>query len=199
MDDKTLESDKRQMETSVGEEIRRHWKLVMAEGVLFMFLGGLAIVLPMVAGLGMEMLLGALFVIGGFFGIVRGAAAKGVPGRGWGLCLSVFFFVMGILLLAEPMLGLMSLTAFLGIVFGVEGVFKICGGTRAGRDRGGLVFFDGALSLLIAVIIWAEWPTSALWVVGLLVGIKLIMAGAVMISLAAGLRKPTAADDQASR
>jgi uncharacterized membrane protein HdeD (DUF308 family) len=47
------------------------------------------------------------------------------------------------------------------------------------------VLLDGVVSLLLGVLIWRRWPVSALWVIGLFVGIEMLLNGwsLVMLSL----------------
>jgi Short repeat of unknown function (DUF308) len=47
--------------------IRAHWKLFLFQGVLMLVLGMLAVALPNVSTLEIELLVGWLFIIGGFF------------------------------------------------------------------------------------------------------------------------------------
>ena len=50
------------------------------------------------------------------------------------------------------------------------------------------VMASGALSLLLGVLIWREWPVSGENAVGILVGVKLIMDGVVMVAVAGAIR-----------
>ena len=47
---------------------------------------------------------------------------------------------------------------------------------------------DGAITLLLGLLVLAQWPVSGLWVIGLFVGIDLIFYGCAWIALALGLR-----------
>jgi uncharacterized membrane protein HdeD (DUF308 family) len=46
---------------------------------------------------------------------------------------------------------------------------------------------DGIVTLILGLLVWRQWPSSSLWVIGTLVGISMIFTGAtrLMISLAA--------------
>src|SRR5215510_750014 len=53
---------------------------------------------------------------------------------------------------------------------------------------------DGIVTLLLGLVIWRQWPASAMWAVGLIVGIDLLMTGwtHLMVSQALKRRSPTA-------
>jgi uncharacterized membrane protein HdeD (DUF308 family) len=41
--------------------------------------------------------------------------------------------------------------------------------------------FSGVLSLILGILILSRWPTSALWLIGTLLGVQLVVDGATMI------------------
>ena len=43
--------------------------------------------------------------------------------------------------------------------------------------------FGGVVTLVLALMIWNRFPTSAAWLVGTLVGIKLIFAGWAIVRI----------------
>jgi uncharacterized membrane protein HdeD (DUF308 family) len=55
------------------------------------------------------------------------------------------------------------------------------------RPGWGWLLFDAVITLILAVMIWKTWPSSAEWVIGTLVGISMLFSGVsrLMLSLAA--------------
>ncbi len=47
----------------------------------------------------------------------------------------------------------------------------------------GRVLFSGITALLLAIVVWAGWPATGLWVLGLLVGINMILLGWALIKI----------------
>ena len=41
----------------------------------------------------------------------------------------------------------------------------------------GWTAFDGVVGILLAILIWRQWPVSGVWAIGILVGIRLIFGG----------------------
>jgi uncharacterized membrane protein HdeD (DUF308 family) len=52
----------------------------------------------------------------------------------------------------------------------------------------GWLAFDGVLSLLLGGLIWLWWPGTAVWTVGLLVGIELVFSGSSMLVLGLAMK-----------
>ena len=47
---------------------------------------------------------------------------------------------------------------------------------------------SGLITLLLGILVLAQWPVSGLWVIGLFVGIELLFYGGAWIALALDLR-----------
>jgi hypothetical protein len=96
--------------------------------------------------------------------------------------------IVGILLVFYPMAGAQALTLFLAAFLAIDGVVRIGMALRLRPGHGwGWVLFGGIVTLILAAMIWTQWPGSAIWVIGLLVGINLLFTGwsLTMMALAA--------------
>jgi uncharacterized membrane protein HdeD (DUF308 family) len=100
--------------------------------------------------------------------------------------LAVLYVVAGIWLIAAPLEGTITLTFVLVVLFMVEGTLRVAGAV-ADRDMParGWQIASGVLTLLVGLLIWIDFPSSAAWAIGLLVGVNLIMWGWGMLGLAA--------------
>ena len=178
------------------EVLSRNWGWLLALGILMIILGVFAIAAPVVATLAVQIALGWILVVGG---IAQGVHAFMV--RSWGgfllqLLSAALYLLIGILLLVNPVEGALALTFVLAVFLIVEGAFRIFLALRLRDHRGwGWILTSGLLSLVLGVLIWAEWPVAGLWVIGLLVGIQLLFTGWSLVMLALGAR---AYRDQAS-
>lgn len=98
--------------------------------------------------------------------------------------------VGGLAVFARPMLGAASMALILAIYFLADGIAEIIGAFDAKPAEGwGYMVFDGAISILLAWMIWSQWPLSGAWAVGVLVGVRLIFVGAGMLMFGS-LAKP---------
>lgn len=155
--------------------------------VLLIVLGIVAIALPFIAGIAISSIVGWMLVFGG---VTHLAAAFHVRGAGavlWELLVGLVYLVGGGYMVFHPLLGVATLTLFLAGVFFAEGVLEIMAffGIR-GQKSSGWMLFDGLVTLFLAGLIWAHWPSSSAWAIGTIVGISLLMSGVkwLMISLA---------------
>src|ERR1700675_2239137 len=98
---------------AVAETMREHWGLFLAEGIVLVLLGMLAIVIPPLATLAVTILVGWLFLISGVVGLVTTFWAKGAPGFWWSLVSAVIAIIAGLFLLVDPLSGTVSLTLVL--------------------------------------------------------------------------------------
>ena len=171
--------------------MRSHWKLFLIEGVVLLILGTAAIVVPPLASVVVSIFLGWLFIVGGIVGLVATIAGRGAPGFWWSLVSAIIAIVAGALLIGWPVGGALSLTlvltAFL-IADGILTIFFAIEHRRQLSQRWGWLLFNGIIDLLLAaVIVWA-FPGSALWILGLIVGIDLIFGGWSLIAMAFAAR-----------
>jgi uncharacterized membrane protein HdeD (DUF308 family) len=171
-----------------------HWKLFLAEGIVMMVLGLLAIAVPEVATLAITIFLGWLFFVGGIFRTVSVVQHREMPGFVWSLLTAVLAIVLGLVLILRPIAGVLTLTIWLIVFFIIEGIAAIFLAIEHRRHlpSWGWVLLSGLVDLLLAYLIWDGWPSSAAWAIGLLVGINMVFLGLslVMTALAARTMAP---------
>ena len=51
------------------------------------------------------------------------------------------------------------------------------------------LLFDGIFTLVLSVLIWSSWPSSAEWAIGTLLGISMMFSGAARLSLSLAARR----------
>lgn len=170
------------------DALSRNWGWLLAVGILMIVLGVFAIGAPVVATIAVQFMLGWILVIGGIAEGIHAFMAQRWRGFLLQLLSAILYLVVGVLLLVNPVGGALALTIVLAAFLIVEGIFKIVMAWRVRDHRNwGWLLASGILSLILGALIWAEWPSSALWVIGLLVGIQLLFTGwsLVMLALAA--------------
>ena len=187
----SIEPDSEGIRGQIAATIHSHWKLVLAQGVVMMVLGFLAVVEPNVATLAVSIFVGWLFFIGGIFRTLWVWRSRAMPGFAWSLLTALLAIVFGLILIFRPLAGALTLTMILVAFFILEGITAIVLAVqhRAHLRSWGWVLFSGIVDLLLAWLIWAGWPSSADWAIGLLVGINMLFFGLslVMTSLTARL------------
>jgi len=166
----------------VSADAQRSWRYLMGAGLLITLLGLLAIAAPFVTGVAVSVLLGALLVVGALGHAVNAFSVGGVAGTVWQVALAALYAVAGIALLANPVLGLTTVTILLIAYFGAEGVVEVAMGVQRRSEPHWLWYVaSGAVSLGLAVLLWAGFPSTAAWAVGLLTGIHLLSTGLLLV------------------
>jgi uncharacterized membrane protein HdeD (DUF308 family) len=176
-----------ELQQALTQSIRDHWKLFLIEGILLVVLGVLAILVPQIATLAVAIFLGWLFLISGVFGLITTFMARQAPGFWWSLLSAVLAIAAGLLLLARPVVGTVSLTLLLIVFFIIEGVVSIMYAFEHKKELSGKwawMLVSGIIDLVLAAMIWAGLPSTAEWALGLLVGINMLFGGSALIAMA---------------
>ena len=182
------------IQRAVQNALHQHWKLYVAEGVLLIVLGLIAILVPPIATLAVTIVLGWLFLISGIVGLYTSFMLRHAPGFWWSLLSAVLALVVGLALLGWPIGGAVSLTLVLIAFFIVEGVASIMFSLDHRRELSGnwgWMLASGIIDLVLAVLIFAGLPSTAAWAIGLLVGINMVFGGSALIAMALHARNAT--------
>jgi uncharacterized membrane protein HdeD (DUF308 family) len=191
----TLPQDISRLQSEMRAAVREHWKAFLIEGVLLAVLGLAAMIVPPLASLAVTIFLGWMFLISGIAGLALTFWARQMPGFWWSLTSAALAVAAGIILLAKPVQGTLTLTIVVGAYFLAEGVATIMYALEHRRElseRWSWLLVGGIMDLLISAIIITGLPGSAEWAIGLLVGINLLFGGATLIGVALAARKGTA-------
>jgi uncharacterized membrane protein HdeD (DUF308 family) len=181
-----------QLRRAVATSLHEHWVLFLVEGIILVILGLAAIVIPPIATLAVEILLGWLFLISGAVGLITTFWMRHAPGFWWSLVSAILGIAAGIVLLLWPLSGVLSLTLVLIVFFGIEGVASIMFALEHKRElsgRWGWLLASGIVDLILAAIILAGLPGTAAWAIGLLVGINMVFGGSALIAMALHARE----------
>ena len=88
----------------------------------------------------------------------------------------ILYVLGGAILILDPLPGTLSLTLLLGVIWIVSGLLRLY--LADNMDRGRRAFMlSGTVSILVGIVILAQWPASGLWVLGLCLGLDLIFHG----------------------
>ena len=152
--------------------------------------GFLAIALPWASGIGVVIVVGWVILFSAVWHLIFAFHTHSVGGFFWQLLLAIAYGIAGLIMLLNPLLGLVTLTLVLAIFLLIEAAletalyFQIRRATNAGW-----VLFDAIITLVLAILIWSQWPSSSGWVLGMLVGISLIFSGLSRLMLSTAIRR----------
>jgi uncharacterized membrane protein HdeD (DUF308 family) len=156
--------------------------------IVIILFGFLAIALPLATSLGVVIVIAWLILLAGGFQLIHAFQSKGIGSTLWKVVVAILYVAVGIYFLLNPLLGVASFTLALAIFFVAEGVLDLVIYFQ-NRTAGGAgwILLNGIITLILGIMVWRQWPSSSLWLIGTLVGFSMIMTGTarLMISLAA--------------
>ena len=170
---------------AMRETVRRYSLWYLIQGVLLVVAGVLALVYPFIASVAVIFLLGWILIASGVLQGIGLVGASNVPHYWLQLISAVLAILIGVLLLRSPDSGLLIMTVLLIVYFMVEGIAKVIFAlTIRPFPNWGWVLGSGLVGILLALILWANMPLTADWVLGLMLGILLVCEGAALTYLA---------------
>ncbi|HEX4130110.1 MAG TPA: HdeD family acid-resistance protein [Pirellulales bacterium] len=172
--------------------LRKAWGWFVGLGVLLIILGTFAVGWSVVTTLVSVLFFGWLLVFGGVMQAVHAFWQRAWSGFFFDLLLGILYAVAGGIIVAHPLAGAVELTLLLGLLFVLGGVFRIVMAFAWPFHHRGWLVLNGVITLVLGVMILAQWPGSGFWVIGLFIGIDMIFNGWSLVMLGLAAKKLTA-------
>lgn len=156
----------------------RKWGWFVALGALFILGGAVALFNVFAATIVAIVYIAAAMVVAGGWQIVTASQI-----RPWGRAallgvIGTLTLLAGVAAARFPVFAAASFTALVGVLLVACGAMKLVLAYHLRHlARFELLAAAGGLSLLLGVLILAEWPTSGLYVLGLFLGVNLLFEG----------------------
>jgi uncharacterized membrane protein HdeD (DUF308 family) len=186
----SVEAAAQALREATREVVRRYSTWYLIQGVLMVLAGIVALVYPFVSTVALVVVLGWLLI---FSGIVQGISligAQNVPNFWLQLVSVVLSIIVGVLFLRRPGEAVVTLTLLLIVFFMVEGFAKLLFSlTIRPLPNWGWVFASGIIGILLSIYLLANLTTTAVWLLGVLLGIQLVFEGVALSSLAWQVRQ----------
>lgn len=160
----------------------------MILAILLIAFGFFAIAIPFASSWGVVVVIAWLIVFSGGTQFIHAFQSKGVGHILWKLLVAVIYLIAGFYFLLHPILGVAAFTLALAIFVVLEGITDLIAYFQNRSQAGsGWILFDGVVTSILGLMVWRQWPSSSLWVIGTLVGISMIFTGTtrLMLGLAA--------------
>lgn len=171
------------------DEARHHWGWVLTLGILLFILGLFATSAAITTTMLTVLVIGILLLIAGVFEIGNAFRTAHYGGFWMHLFTGILDLVCGILLMAFPAAGAVTLTLILAIFFLVGGVMTVVSALMMHIPNGGWAVLSGIIDVMLGIFLLAHWPVSGFWFLGLAVGIGLIFRGIWWSASALAVRK----------
>jgi uncharacterized membrane protein HdeD (DUF308 family) len=170
------------------EAIRGKWAWILALGIILIVVGTLAIGVPLAASLAWVVALGVLLVVGGITELVGAFWTRDWSGFFLTLLMGVLYLVLGLMFFRHPGGTLIAMTLLLACALMVGGLFRIVGSLVYQFPDWGWTLASGAITLLLGIYIYSQWPLDSFIILGLFVGIDLIFTGWTWVMLSLRLK-----------
>jgi uncharacterized membrane protein HdeD (DUF308 family) len=173
-----------------ADKIAANWGWFLALGIVLVILGAAAIISPFYGTLAGARVFGWLMIFGGIMTAVHAFGARGWGGVILQGLIAIVWVIGGFWLLTQPLAGAITLTIVLIAVLLVQGLFSVIEAFQIRPTEGwGWMLASGVASVILGIMLWQKFPSSALWAIGLLFGLSLVFNGWSFIALALGARK----------
>ncbi len=169
--------------------LRRNWGWLLALGILEVLAGVASLSYPFLTTAIATQVFGLLLLIGAGVQLASGIWAHQWGGFFLHLISGLLYFFLGVLFLRHPVGAAAISTLVLAMFFICGGVVRLVVGFTQRYAAWGWTVLSGAISLLLGLMIWQQWPSDTVWVIGTFVGIDLIFHGWTWIMLALAVRQ----------
>jgi uncharacterized membrane protein HdeD (DUF308 family) len=178
-------------------DLRRNWGWFLATGIALIVMGILALGASVVTTFVSVLFVGWLLVAEGILQTVLSFRVRSWGGFFLYMLSGVLSLIAGLLIVTRPLAGALALTLLMAAFLLAGGALRVAGSVVIRFPGWGWALLGGIIDLVLGALIWAEWPASALWVIGMFLGIYLVFRGWSFVMFALALRtlsEPEAAD-----
>ena len=170
------------------DDLRHRWGWLLAVGITMVFLGTIALFIAPAATIGTVLVLGWLLVVSGVVEAIQSFRVRKWGGIFLHLIGGILGVLVGLLIVTHPVAGALAWTLLFASFFTVIGVFRLVAAMRLKFPNWGWAAFDGAVTLLLGLLLWIDWPGSGLWFLGFAVGVSLLLRGWSYVMFAIAVR-----------
>lgn len=157
--------------------VSHRWGWFLFIGILMVVFGTVALILTPAATLGTVIVLGWLLAVSGIMECIHAFQIRKWTGFFLDLLGGTLGLVVGLLVVTHPVRGALAWTMLFAAYFTVVGCFRLATAIRLKFPKWRWVVFDALVTLVLGILLWAEWPSSGIWFIGLAVGISMVLRG----------------------
>jgi uncharacterized membrane protein HdeD (DUF308 family) len=181
-----------QLREALRGTVRRYSPFYLAQGVLMVVLGVVALTYPLITTVALVVTLGWLLILHGLLQAIGVIGAKDVPYFWLELVSAVLAGVVGLLLLSQPVEGVLVLSLLLIVFLASSGMARVVFAlTIRPLPQWGWLLLSGIMGIMLAFVLWSMLPEVAGWLVGVLLRVHFIAEGAALVAFSLVLRRST--------
>ncbi|MEG0333722.1 MAG: DUF308 domain-containing protein [Akkermansia sp.] len=154
----------------------KHLWILGILAVLQLLFGVIALSMPLMTGAVSMLVLGIIFIAGALVSIYQCFAVKGF--RIWNFVATILYAIVGIYILQNMQMALLSVTLLIGWIFIAGGILRLVTSYKMrGTPGNGWRLFNSIITLLLGSMVIFQWPESSVWLIGTLIAVELIFSG----------------------
>jgi uncharacterized membrane protein HdeD (DUF308 family) len=174
--------------------LRAKWGWIVALGIIFMIAGVIALGSVVMATVSAVLIVGIMMIMAGVAEIIAAFNVKDWGKFALWMLLGLLYVAAGVICIVDPLAAAVILTLMVGAALVVGGILRmvLAWNMREAGKPWGWVVVSGIISLLLGLMIIAQWPYSGVYVLGIFLGIDLIFIGSSWLAIGLALRQRTA-------
>ncbi|MER5841892.1 HdeD family acid-resistance protein [Streptomyces prasinus] len=169
--------------------LRNGFSRLAALGVILVVAGLIGLVHTAVATLTTMVLFGWLLLIGGAVSLLQAVQARHSNFFWLAVIVAALNIAAGVVVLRTPAAAAEALTMFAALLFLTGGLFRLVGSVVVRGPQFGVTLLQGALGLLLGILVLATWPSSSQYVIGAFLSLTLLFDGLGLIATGYGGRR----------
>lgn len=167
----------------------KQWMKWVLLGLVSLICGVIVLGNTVLASIAVTSLTGALFLIAGGAQIVGGWSAESFGGKAFAIGMGALAAFLGLSFLFHPLQGAISLALLITILLALGGAARIAfAWTMKNTQFFWPMLISGALSILLAAYILANFAAASMQLLGVLLGVELLFNGLGFVVLGFFLR-----------
>ena len=167
-------------------------------GIIMMLAGTAAMVFPFASSWTVDIIVGTTFAIAGLIYVVHAFGCGGGGGMLWEIVVGLVYLAAGLFLMVKPVEGTAILTFVVALSLVADGIVRTAVAVIMRRGPWGWMLFSGIVSIILGGALIAMFPIAALWLLGVLAGVNLLITGMVFLMLALTASEGTEVDVQST-
>ncbi|MGW4033926.1 HdeD family acid-resistance protein [Streptomyces sp. NPDC004838] len=175
--------------TEEPRRLKRSFGLLAVLGGILVLAGIVGLVYTGVATLTSMLLFGWLLLIGGVVGLVHAIESRGSDFFWLAVVVAALNIAAGIVVIRHPHGSAEALTLFAALLFLTGGLFRLVGSLVVKGPQFGWTLLQGAIGILLGILVLGNWPESSRYVLGLFFSLALLFDGLGLIAIGVGGRR----------
>jgi uncharacterized membrane protein HdeD (DUF308 family) len=171
--------------------LRAKWGWIVALGIIFMIAGVIALGSVVMATVSAVLIVGIMMIMAGVAEIIAAFNVKDWGKFALWMLLGLLYVGAGVICIVDPLAAAVILTLMVGAALVVGGILRmvLAWNMREAGKPWGWVVVSGIISLLLGLMIIAQWPYSGVYVLGIFLGIDLIFIGSSWLAIGLALKR----------